>query len=45
METNATAELLITNVDNAYTDGILFLEALGFTRILRLYEMKMEVDD
>jgi ribosomal protein S18 acetylase RimI-like enzyme len=43
METSVANELLITNVDNACTDGILFLEAIGFNRILRLYEMKMEV--
>ena len=43
MEASATGELLITNVDTAYSDGILFLEAIGFTRILRLYEMNMEV--
>ena len=43
LDSSESSELMVTNIDEAYTPAILFLKALGFNRFLGLYEMKMEV--
>ena len=43
MEQSEKGELVFTNIDEGYTQGIHFLEALGFTKFLSLYEMKMRL--
>jgi GNAT superfamily N-acetyltransferase len=40
---NAKGELVFTNIDESYTSGLQFLHALGFTKFLGLYEMKMQL--
>lgn len=45
MEQSEKGELVFTNIDEGYTQGIQFLEALGFTKFLSLYEMKMRLQD
>lgn len=42
-QNSATGTLLLTNIDEAYAPGIAFMKALGFDKILGLYEMTMEV--
>jgi GNAT superfamily N-acetyltransferase len=43
MDHNEKGALVFTNVDEAYTAGIQFLEVLGFKKFLGLYEMKLQV--
>jgi len=43
MDHNAKGELVFTNIDEEYTPGIQFLEALAFKKFLGLYEMEMKV--
>lgn len=43
LQHSGNGQLLLTNVDEAYQPAIHFLTALGFQKILGLYEMKMQV--
>lgn len=43
LQHSGNQQLLITNVDEAYQPVIHFLTALGFQKILGLYEMRMQV--
>ena len=41
MQNSATGEITVTNLDIAYKPAVYFFEALGFKKLLGLYEMKM----
>jgi len=42
-QTSKAAQLVVTNVDEAYEPAVAFLKAYGFEGFLGLYEMKLEV--
>lgn len=43
MQQHSSAQLVVTNVDDHYEPAARFLEALGFQKILGLYEMRMKL--
>jgi len=44
-QNSANGSLLLTNIDDNYIEGVSFLHALKFERLLRLCEMKMMSDE